>query len=90
MRREKRSTMDDATSPAAPAANVYEETINPNSVGPIPSDRINCGPSGITTMKSTILVNCTAAKTSKTVRSVRFWHDVWSSAVSICDIKSTS
>ena len=31
--------------------------------------RLSCGPSGITTMKSTMLVNCTAARTSRIRRS---------------------
>ncbi len=35
VRRAKRSTIEDATSPAAPAAKVYEETIKPNWVGPM-------------------------------------------------------
>ena len=87
MRRENRSMIDDAIRPAAPAANVYDETIKPNCVGPIVSDRMSCGPSGITTMKSTILVNCTAAKTSNTTRSVRFWHNPLAAALSDCDIK---
>ena len=73
MRRSKRSTIDEATSPATPAANVYEETISPNLVGSMESVRMSCGPSGMTTMKSTIVVNCTAASTSSTLRSVRRW-----------------
>ena len=57
VRRANRSTIDEATSPAAPAANVYEDTIKPNSLVPTFSVRINCGPSGMTIMKSTIVVN---------------------------------
>ena len=71
VRREKRSTIDEAISPASPAANVYEETTSPNCAGPIFSVRISCGPSGITIMKSTIVVNCTAASMSSTSCSRR-------------------
>jgi hypothetical protein len=68
-RRAKRSTMAEATSPAAPAAKVYDETIMPNWAGVIAKVRINCGPSGMTIMKSTITVNCTAARIQRTIRS---------------------
>ena len=74
VRRAKRSTTEDATSPAAPAANVYEETISPNWAGEMPSVRINCGPSGMTIMKSTIVVNWTAARMNSTSRSRRDWR----------------
>ena len=69
VRRAKRSTIDEATSPAAPAAKVYDETIRPNCAGPMSSVRISCGPSGMTIMKSTIVVNCTAARMNRMSRS---------------------
>ena len=45
----------------------------------MPSVSSSCGPSGITTMKSTMLVNCTEARTSRMIISLRRW---WSSGAS--------
>jgi hypothetical protein len=84
VRRAKRSTIEDATSPAAPAANVYDDTINPNCAGSIRRVRINCGPSGMTIMKSTIVVNCTAARMSTTNCSRRLSNAASSIAPSSC------
>ena len=54
-----------------PALIVYDETIKPNCEGLIPSVRINWGPRGITTMKSTMLVNWTDDSVSKSTASRR-------------------
>src|SRR4029077_5476284 len=64
-RRSKRSIQKAATNPLAAAANVYADTMNPNSCGPIAKSRMNCGPSGIMIMKSTTCVNWTAASVRK-------------------------
>ncbi len=54
-----------------PALIVYDETIRPNCSGLIPRVRINWGPRGITTMKSTMLVNWTDDSVSKSTASRR-------------------
>ncbi len=60
---------DAAKIPAIPALIVYEETISPKRDDVIPSVRMSCGPSGITTMKSTMLVNCTEASMRRIISS---------------------
>ncbi len=57
VRRAKRSAMAEAINPAIPAANVYDDTTRPNCAVSMFIVRISCGPSGMTIMKSTIVVN---------------------------------
>jgi hypothetical protein len=39
------------------AAQVYDETKNPNAASPMPNWRVICGPKGIMIMKSTMWLN---------------------------------
>jgi hypothetical protein len=59
------------------AAIVYEETMRPNSKVSMPRFGINSGPSGITTMKSTMLVNWTEARMIRAIRSRRRIAAAW-------------
>src|SRR5262249_16831947 len=67
--RPNRSMNDAAKTPAIPALIVYDETIRPNCDEVIASVRFSCGPSGITTIKSMMLVNCTDASRSRSIIS---------------------
>ena len=58
-------------SPASPAATVYAATTRAKRSVVRPIARLSCGASGMITMKSTIEVNCTVARTSKIRRSWR-------------------
>jgi len=67
--RSKRSINRAASNDAMPALMVYAATIAPNCRGSRLIYAIYTGPSGITIMKSTMCVNCTAASTSKSSHS---------------------
>ena len=71
VRRSNRSMIDAARMPATPAAKAYDETTWPTWAGPIWRAPINCVPSGITIMKSTTVMNCTAPRISSTKNSRR-------------------